>query len=157
MLITAGCANSAPIRGARNNGRCAKIKYVTIKHMCDLDFKTIGEYFGDKKEHQYFRCVTRDSENERNGVYFIVGFDRPISGLPRTITAKISVVTSLKNGIATFECKIPEHGRPALTSEIYCGIVSEKIDIGKIIAWNIEFVGESGNVMFSEHSYMWTL
>jgi hypothetical protein len=130
---------------------------VTIKHINESNFKTIRGYFGEKKEHQYFRCVARDAENKRGGAYFIVGLDRPVSSLPDTLSARISLVTSLGEGVQTFECEVPKHTRSVFASEIYCGVVSRKIDVEKIKAWNVEFVAGDGSVLCSKSSYMWTM
>jgi hypothetical protein len=123
--------------------------------MDESRFKTIGEYFGDRKERQYFRCVARDSPNGRTGTYFIVGLNGSVVELPVDISAKISIITSPIGNTHVFECKIPEGNRFPLVSEIYCGLVSEKIDISQIKAWKVEFVDGSGSVLFSKCSYMW--
>ncbi|MDR1433477.1 MAG: hypothetical protein LBI61_04050 [Puniceicoccales bacterium] len=134
-----------------------RIKSVEIKHMGDANFKTIGEYFGEKKEHRYFRCIARDAENKRAGTYFIIGLNVPVSKLPGELFAKIYAVMAMEDGVRTFTCKIPEERKFPFVYEIYCGVVSEKIDIQKIRAWKIEFEDGEGNVLFGKKSYMWEL
>ncbi|MDR1401439.1 MAG: hypothetical protein LBI81_00580 [Puniceicoccales bacterium] len=134
-----------------------KIECVAIKYMGESNFKTIGEYFGSRREHQYFRCVARDAENGRAGTYFIVGLSESVEKLPPKTSARIHLIMSIKEGVRIFECKIPGGKKFPLVSEIYCGIVSEKIDISQIKAWNVEFIDGKGNVLFSRCSYMWAL
>ncbi|MDR1457671.1 MAG: hypothetical protein LBI47_02365, partial [Puniceicoccales bacterium] len=116
--------------------RNVMIQRVSIYQFGDDSFKTIGEYFGHKKEHTYFRCIARDNENIRAGTYFVVGFNRSITLLPREIFVKIYVLTSLRDGVLSFKCRVPDN-RHALVAEIYCGITSMPIDIKNLKAWKV--------------------
>jgi hypothetical protein len=132
----------------------AKIRYVTIKNFQNNDFKTMGEYFGDHREHQYFRCIGRDDPGKRPGLYFIVGLGRSVTSLPKDLFAKIYIATDLKEKTREFRIKIPEE-RSSIPSEIYCGITSLPLDPSKINAWRIEFVDGNGNLLLEKESYLW--
>jgi hypothetical protein len=130
------------------------IQRISIYQLGDASFKTIGEYFGHKKEHSYFRCIARDDENIRAGTYFVIGFNRSITLLPEEIFVKIYVLTSLRDGVLSFKCKIPDH-RHAFVSEIYCGITSMAMDIRNLKAWKVELIDKNDKILCSQQSYMW--
>ncbi|MDR0742487.1 MAG: hypothetical protein LBE98_03415 [Puniceicoccales bacterium] len=140
------------VRGVKKHN--IMIQRVSIHQLGDDSFKTIGEYFGNKKEHSYFRCIARDDENIRAGTYFVVGLNKSITLLPREIFVKIYVITLLRDGVFSFKCKVPDH-RHAFVSEIYCGITSMPVDIKNIRAWKVELVDKDDKVLCSQHSYMW--
>jgi hypothetical protein len=130
------------------------IQRVSIYQLGDDSFKTIGEYFGNKREHPYFRCIARDNENIRAGTYFVVGLNESITLLPREIFVRIYAITSLRDGILSFKCRIPDH-RHALVSEIYCGITSMPIDIENLKAWKVEIIDKNDEILCAQQSYMW--
>jgi hypothetical protein len=134
--------------------RNAVIQRVSICQLGDDSFKTIGEYFGHKKEHPYFRCIARDNENIRAGTYFVVGFNKSITLLPVEIFVRLYIITSPRDGVLSFKCKVPD-SRHAFVSEIYCGITSVPIDIKTLRAWKVELVDKNDQVICSQQSYMW--
>ncbi|MDR2779028.1 MAG: hypothetical protein LBB16_01940 [Puniceicoccales bacterium] len=144
------CATATKCTKERN----MMIKYVSIRQFDDGAFKTIGEYFGRKREHQYFRCIGRDDENARTGTYFIVGLNKSIAKCPKEIFAKIYVITSLREEVHLFKCRVPDD-RSVFVSEIYCGITSTPLDIRNIKAWKVEFADKNNKVLCAKQSYMW--
>jgi hypothetical protein len=153
LLLIAADIHCGPIRrGAKK--RNVMIQRVSICQLGDDSFKTIGEYFGHKKEHPYFRCIARDNENIRAGAYFVVGFNKSITLLPGEIFVKIYVLTSLRDGVLSFKCRVPDH-RHVLVSEIYCGITSMPMDIRNLKAWKVELIDKNDKVLCSQQSYMW--
>ncbi|MDR1527991.1 MAG: hypothetical protein LBS22_00145 [Puniceicoccales bacterium] len=130
------------------------IRHVSIYQLGDGSFKTIGEYFGNQEEHSYFRCIARDNENIRAGTYFVVRFNKSITLLPREIFVRIYVITSLRDGVLSFKCRIPDH-RYAFVSEMYCGITSMPIDVKNLKAWKVELIDKNDQVLCSRQSYMW--
>ncbi|MDR1173440.1 MAG: hypothetical protein LBK24_01440 [Puniceicoccales bacterium] len=153
LLLIATDIHCGPIRQSAKK-RNVMIQRVSIYQLGDDSFKTIGEYFGNKREHPYFRCIARDNENIRAGTYFVVGLNESITLLPREIFARIYVMTSLEDGVLSFKCRIPDH-RHAFVSEIYCGITSMPIDIKNLKAWKVEFIDKNDEILCSQQSYMW--
>jgi hypothetical protein len=157
VLLTASdgiCSTVARTNFKYKKGHETEIKYVTVKYFHELDFKTIPEYFGQKQEYQYFRCITRDDTAKREGTYFIVGLNKPIEKLPANVWAKIYILTSIEEGTNVYRCEIPNR-RCCAISEIYCGITSKPVDASKINAWKVELLDSDNNVLSSKKSYMW--
>lgn len=139
----------------RNNGtHRLKIKYVTIKRMSDGNFKTLPELFSDRKKHERMRCVVRDNDSNRNGLYFIVGVNKCVGALPEGCSIKISMIGSLKDDKQIYTLS-PIECRPSYVSEIFCGITSLRIHEKDIVAWKVEILDIEGNVIASKKSYMW--
>ncbi|MDR1233454.1 MAG: hypothetical protein LBJ75_04335 [Puniceicoccales bacterium] len=153
LLLIVTDIHCGPIRQSAKK-RNVMIQRVSIYQLGDDSFKTIGEYFGHKKEHTYFRCIARDDENIRAGTYFVLGFNRSITLLPEKIFARIYVLTSLRDGVLSFKCRIPDH-RHVFVSEIYCGITSKPIDIKNLKAWKVELIDKNDKVLCAQQSYMW--
>lgn len=137
-----------------SSGRPLKIRYVTIKRMSDGNFKTLPELFSDRKKHERMRCVVRDDNSKRNGVYFIVGINKRVGSLPEGCYIRISMIDSLKDGKKVFTLFPIECG-PIYVSEIFCGITSLYINEKDIVAWKVDILGADGNVIASKQSYMW--
>lgn len=139
----------------RNNGSYRlKIKYVTIRRMSDGNFKTLSELFSDRKKHERMRCVVRDDDSKRNGVYFIVGINKRVSSLPEGCSIRISMIGSLKDDTQVYTLS-PIEGRPSYVSEIFCGITSLHLNEKDIVAWKVEVLDDEGTVLASKQSYMW--
>lgn len=132
----------------------AKIVNVNIEHHEHGDFVRIGEYFNGGKECKGQRCIVRDNENVRTGLYFVVNFDRPLNKLPSDLTMNITLLEGHSLVPEKFKFKLPNK-RKIFTAEVYCGITSKKIDASKIKTWKIELIDEKGDIIATLKNYMW--
>ncbi|MDR1891002.1 MAG: hypothetical protein LBQ23_02345 [Puniceicoccales bacterium] len=80
LLITTDVNCEPIIRGTKKHD--AIIKNVSVRQFDDGAFKIIGEYFGNKKENQSFRCIARDDESTRTGTYFMLGEINSLQNFP---------------------------------------------------------------------------
>jgi hypothetical protein len=118
------------------------------------DFSRIREYFNGGKEYKGRRCIVRDNENTRKGLYFIVNFNKPLNKLPTNLTLNVHMMIGQSMAPEKFEFKLPDR-RPNFSAEVYCGITSKRIDTGKINAWKVELVNGERIVTATSKSYAW--
>ncbi|MDR0595226.1 MAG: hypothetical protein LBF94_00795 [Puniceicoccales bacterium] len=142
---------SHPLHGEVND---TKIVNVNIEYHEHGDFVRIGEYFNGGKEYKGQRCIVRDNENVRTGLYFVVNFDRPLNKLPSDLTVNITLLEGHSLVPEKFEFKLPNK-RKIFTAEVYCGITSRKIDVSKIKTWKIELIDGKGDIVTALKNYMW--
>jgi hypothetical protein len=128
---------------------------VNVERHEHADFARIGEYFNGGTEYKGQRCIVRDDENVRAGLYFVVNFDRPLDRLPKDLSVNVYLMLGRSLAPEKFEFKLPNK-RQKLVSEVYCGITSKHTNgLKKINAWKVEATDGSGNAIASHKSYMW--
>jgi hypothetical protein len=131
-----------------------RIVNVNVERYEHDDFIRIWECFNGGVEHKGRRCIVRDDENIRAGLYFVVNFNRPLKKLPSGLTINIYALMRRSFVPEKFEFKVPNE-RKRFTAEVYCGITSKHIDNLKINAWKIELIGSDGNIISNLRNHMW--
>jgi hypothetical protein len=135
-------------------GSGISIVNVNVERHKHDDFTRIAEYFNGGTEHKGRRCIVRDDESVRAGLYFVVNFDRPLTKLPRNLRVNIYLMLGRSLTPEKFEFELP-NVRQEFVAEVYCGITSKKIVGLKINAYKIEVLSDSGEIIASYRSHMW--
>ncbi|MDR3274371.1 MAG: hypothetical protein LBS87_03530 [Puniceicoccales bacterium] len=131
-----------------------KIVNVNIERHEHGDFVRIWEYFNGGTEYKGRRCIVRNDENIRAGLYFAINFNKSLKKLPNGLTINIYALIGRSFVPEKFEFKLPNE-RKKFTAEVYCGITSKRIDDLKINAWKIELIDSDGNIISNLRSHVW--
>jgi hypothetical protein len=140
--------------GHGNGESNVTIANVSIVKYSHDDFVRIGEYFNGGVECKGRRCIVRDDERSRAGVYFIVGFSKPLNRLPKDLTIVIHAMVGCSLEPERFEFNLP-NTRKSFTAEVYCGITSGRVNVGRMNAWKVELIDRDGNILANYGSHMW--
>lgn len=135
-------------------GSGISIVNVSVERHEHNDFARMAEYFNGGTEHRGRRCIVRDDENVRAGLYFVVNFNKPLDKLPKDLRVDIYLILGRSLTPEKFEFELP-NVRQEFVAEVYCGITSKKIVGLKINAYKIEVLNDSGKIIASYGSHMW--
>lgn len=131
-----------------------RIVSLLIEHYSHQDFKRISEYFNGGREHHGHKCIVRDDPSKRDGLYFVVNFDRPLNALPKEVSVNVYILLKQELMYEKFSFTLPNK-RPHFVAETHLGITSKKIDRASICAWRVDLVGPHGEKIATRESYMW--
>lgn len=136
--------------------RADTIDEVLIRYCPENDFKYIGEYFSGKESYSD-RVVIRTDANQRNGLYWIVSFEKELSTLPKDSVLFLQYVRPGSPEVLTEVFPLPsEVGKRKL---IYAGITDEswaKKDTYPT-AWKLILKDRQGKELASSQSYLWEM
>lgn len=132
-----------------------KIVNIFVKNHVRDDFKRIKEYFNRGNEYQGRRCIVRDDESIREGLYFVINFNKPLNKLPQDLSVNIYLMIGRSLNYEKYTFNLPNK-RPSFVTDVYLGITSKQIDGSKINAWKVELVDSfSEEIITSFKNYMW--
>lgn len=131
-----------------------KIVSVRLQNLKNSDLETLYEKANPGKVFQYNRYLLTEEEGRRDGLYFIIRFDRALRKLPQWSSIKIKIISGNQPTEQTF-LFLRSENCPKFTREVYCGITSKAISPKEVFAWSISLMDPEGKVICDKKSYVW--
>jgi len=121
------------------------------------DFMRLTEFFG-RKENPSGRAIVRSQPRSRAGLYFSLNIARGVGELPKGAKVVLEFVHPKLPEVRSYELIAPR--TPIESHEMLVGLTGEDW-IGPAqkppVAWRVQILDASGDVLASEQSFLWAL
>lgn len=131
------------------------IRNVSPRFFDRADFQSISEYFG-VGEQQGDRLILRTDAERRDGLYFVVDLDTPVTALPADAQVVLDIV-NVKAEEQTLRFPLGEQDRPV--KRLLLGLTGDTWSTpgASALAWRVTLLGPEGNVLTEAKSFLWEM
>ena len=152
-LLSSLCA--AAILFGSGAAHAVEIKNVSPRFFDRADFQSLSEYFGAEEE-QGNRLILRSVAERRDGLYFVVDLDQPVTALPDGAEVVLDIVDATA---ATRSLSFPLADADRPVHRLLVGLTGDDWPTpgASALAWRVSIRGPEGHVISEAKSFLWEM
>lgn len=131
------------------------IKNVSPRFFDRADFQSISEFFG-AGEQQGDRLILRTDSERRDGLYFVVDLDTPVSALPEGCRVVLDIVNVEAETVSlSFELGAQDRS----LKRLLLGLTGDSWSTpgASALAWRVTLLGPEGEALTEAKSFLWEM